>query len=279
MINDVLLIYGREHVPHTRDAANISYCLVRLGYWWQDKRLSNVTAVNCRAYATDHKRGMARKDLECLRAAIRHYSREHGPIVVPEVILPDKGAPRERWLTRSEAARLLWAARKHDSRPQRDASRHLCRFILLGLYTGSRREVLLTLTWAQIDLDAGVLSRRAAGVAEDKRKRTPKVRLGRKILAHLRRWRRQDGPFARHICARNGTVLKTLARSFPSAVERAGLDGSVTPHTLRHTRATWLAQAGVPIWEAAGSLGMTAAMFERVYGHHHPDWQKRAAEV
>lgn len=36
---------------------------------------------------------------------------------------------------------------------------------------------------------------------------------------------------------------------------------------------------GVPIAEAAGSLGMTAATFESVYGHHHPDFQRNAARV
>ena len=38
-------------------------------------------------------------------------------------------------------------------------------------------------------------------------------------------------------------------------------------------------QAGVSLWEAAGSLGMTVETLERVYGTHHPDWQKNAAEV
>jgi integrase len=62
-------------------------------------------------------------------------------------------------------------------------------------------------------------------------------------------------------------------------VERAGLGDDVVPHSLRHTRATWLMQAGVTPWEAAGALGMSVEVLERVYGHHHPEWQKRAAEV
>ena len=33
--------------------------------------------------------------------------------------------------------------------------------------------------------------------------------------------------------------------------------------------ATWLMQRGVPIWQAAGYLGMSAEMVERTYGHHH----------
>lgn len=38
-------------------------------------------------------------------------------------------------------------------------------------------------------------------------------------------------------------------------------------------------QAGVPIWEAAGHLGMTVETITRTYSHHHPDFQKAAAEV
>jgi hypothetical protein len=38
-------------------------------------------------------------------------------------------------------------------------------------------------------------------------------------------------------------------------------------------------QKGVPIWQAAGALGMTVQMLERTYGHHHPDWQREAANA
>jgi integrase len=64
--------------------------------------------------------------------------------------------------------------------------------------------------------------------------------------------------------------------SLGTASALAGLSG-VTPHTLRHTAATWLMQNGVPIWEAAGFLGMSAEMLARVYGHHHPDHLRNAA--
>ena len=53
----------------------------------------------------------------------------------------------------------------------------------------------------------------------------------------------------------------------------------VSPHVLRHTCATWLMQAGVPMWEAAGFLSMTRETLERVYGHHHPDHLREAADA
>jgi hypothetical protein len=43
--------------------------------------------------------------------------------------------------------------------------------------------------------------------------------------------------------------------------------------------ATWLMQRGVPIWQAAGYLGMSAEMLDRVYGHHSPDRLKGAAHA
>src|ERR1700756_4117377 len=55
------------------------------------------------------------------------------------------------------------------------------------------------------------------------------------------------------------------------------LDADVTPPTLRHTAATWLMRAGVDKWEAAGFLGMSVEMLDRVYGHHHPDHLRTAA--
>jgi len=38
-------------------------------------------------------------------------------------------------------------------------------------------------------------------------------------------------------------------------------------------------QHNVEPWEAAGHLGMSLEMLQRVYGKHSPDFQKRAAEV
>jgi hypothetical protein len=38
-------------------------------------------------------------------------------------------------------------------------------------------------------------------------------------------------------------------------------------------------QRGVPIWQAAGFLGMSAEVLERTYGHHHPDYMRAAAHA
>ena len=38
-------------------------------------------------------------------------------------------------------------------------------------------------------------------------------------------------------------------------------------------------RGGGDLWQIAGFLGMTTEMLERVYGHHHPDFQRAASEA
>jgi integrase len=82
-----------------------------------------------------------------------------------------------------------------------------------------------------------------------------------------------------HFVQWQGAPVKSVKTAFQHAVSLAGLWGRVTPHTLRHTAATWLMQRGVPIWQAAGYLGMSVEIIERTYGHHHPEYLRAAAEA
>src|SRR5262249_31707919 len=62
---------------------------------------------------------------------------------IVEVWLPPERPPRERWLTRSEAARLIWSAWRYrevqlGNKTERRSRQHVARFILVALYTGTR---------------------------------------------------------------------------------------------------------------------------------------------
>jgi integrase len=279
LIADILIVYSREHLQHKPSAPNYAYNVGLLSKWWGDKKLSDVTPANCRAYGKGRTQAATRHDLEILRAAIKYWHKHHGPLpLIPHIVMPAKPEPRSRWMTKSEAAKLLWAARRTTTRRRPSVAR----FVLLGLYTGSRSGVIRNLRWDWIDLDAGTMRRRAPRASEAKNKRTPIVRLGRRILAHLRRWRRLDGPNAVYVCEHNGRPFDRMGYSWSKVLKLAGLDdsdGKVTPHIMRHTRATWLMQAGINPWEAAGHLGMNVKTLLDNYGHHHPDFQSRAAEV
>jgi integrase len=278
-IADILLMYAHGHAEHGPSSGLFQFHLRALEPFWGDKTLSDVSAASCRAYAAQRCQKVtaatARRELETLNAAIRWCNRREGtPLAL--LTFPERSPPRERWLTRPEGARLLWAAWKAGNR-------HLARFILLGLYTGTRHGAILKLQWhantvgGWIDLDGDppVLYRRGTAQRET-RKRQPPARLHKKLIPHLRRWRLLDSSIG-HVVHWHGASIAKERRAWDRAVREAGLGREVTPHTLRHTCATWMMQRGVPIWEAAGYLGMSAKMLEAVYGHHSPDFQRKAA--
>ena len=301
-----LVAYHRERGPQVKATETLGYCIKALTPFWLGKLLTDVRAATCREYA-DYRRnsgiadGTIRRELTTLSAAINHWHAEHGPLdSIPVVTMPDKPPPRERWLTRTEAAELLlgalgWQALACDLKsrrptmwkrsPEASQHRHVARFVLLLLRTGTRHEAALALAWMPqtsggwIDLNREVLYRRGEGDAETKKRRTP-TRISRRLLPHLRRWAAADAKAGvSYVVNFRGKRLQKLRTGWDRAREFAGLGEDVTPHILRHTRATWLMHEGVPIAEAAGSLGMSVATFERVYGHHHPDFQKNAARI
>src|SRR5690606_10975287 len=153
----------------------------------------------------------------------------HGLDRKPSFVLPERPSGRTRSLTRSEVARLLWAARRTP---------HLVRFILLGFYTGSRAGALLDLRWGWVDTGRAVLHRREPGSTDSRTKRRPPLKLGRRLLAHLARWKRMDEQKSEFVVHYNGAKVTKLRRSWATACRRSGLAAS--PHDLRRTRATIL---------------------------------------
>jgi integrase len=279
LIADVLNLYAAEAAPHLKTARTVAYRIGSLLKWWGSKQASEVTAKNCRAYASGRPSQTARNDINVLKWSMRYWHQsEHGPLgTVPNYWQPVANPPRERWLTVHEAALLLRAAR-------RLGYQHIVRLIVLGLGTGSRPGALLRMRWNQIDLVAKVLSRVPAGTVEDKRKRAPRAKLGNRLRGHLRRWKRIDG---HHddltICHYHGVAIFDVRSAWDAVVTAAGLPtegpDKVTPHTLRHTKATWLMQQRVDPWQASGFLGMSLKTLISVYGHHSPDHQEQAANA
>lgn len=269
-IADILFAFDRDKIPAMR-SRSAKYNISNLAKWWGDKTLLDVNKANCQAYAATKTQSAARADLEKLSAAIKHWHQEISPLaVIPHVLLPDRNEARDRWLTVSEAARLLKAARRTE---------HLKRFIMIGLYTGSRSAVIRKLQWSWLDLEARTMRRRAKGTAEVRNKKTPPIRIPRKLLAFLKRWKRNDAGLSPYVVNYMGKPIKREPHTaWNNAKERAKLD-DVVLHTLRHTRATWMVQRGVPPWQAAGFLGMTVRVLEQTYGHHSPDFQKDAADI
>jgi integrase len=270
LIADILATYAEEHIKHTVSGKHIQYDLRHLAKWWGTKRIVDINTASCRAYVSARDAGAcSRRELAFLNAAIHHWKANHSPMMpTPKIKLPPKPEPRQDFMTRSEAARFLWAARR---------TTYLVRFFLVGWYTGSRRSVITGLKWTMIDLESEVMQRKERGAVQTK-KRSPQVRLGSRILAHLRRWQRLDSGKG-YVVEFRGAPIHRPVRSWERARVAAGLPDYVVPHILRHSRATHSLKQGIPPWEVANALGMSLAVLLSTYGHHIPDWQKDAANV
>lgn len=305
LIADVISVYSREKAIHHSDPAATAGRLERLLQFFDGKVLSDINGSLCRAFAdTQSTDAYARRQLEDLRSAVNHFQREGYVTSVPAIVLPPKSRPRERWLTRSEAAQLIWAAWRQrqtwkGEQSDRRTGQHVARFMLVALYTGTRSSAICgaairpTPGHGFVDLDRGVFFRRSSE-AKITKKRQPPVRLPSRLVAHMRRWRdtelviktknrgksRNLGKMISNdfVVEWNGKPVGSIKKAFHSARRAAGLGPDVTPHVFRHTAATWLMQAGVDVWEAGGFLGMTAETLMNNYGHHHPDFQADAAE-
>jgi integrase len=268
---EVMRVYALEHAPTTARPELIGEHIAGLADFWGGRKVSEIKGASCRKFAETRKPSMARRQLETLRAAVNFYHKEYGLDPLPAFSMPGKSQSRSRWLTRTEVAGLLRSARGMP---------HLRRFILIALYTGTRSGAVLKLSWltatntGYVDLEKAVLYRSGAGQRQTN-KRQPPVAIPGRLLAHLKRWQRMDGQI-RHVVQWNGASISRIHKSFDAACAKAGLDDKVVPHSLRHTCATWLMQAGVEIWQAAGFLGMSPQMVERTYGHHSSHYQKQA---
>lgn len=270
-MTDLLTDYSKAREGKVAAPWRIACAVEALTDFFEGKTAAEVTPDACEKYAAN--RGLAdgtiRRELGVLRAAINRGFR-NGRINRPiPVDLPEAPDPKERWLTRKEAAALIRGARTPQARL------YMPLFILLGVYTGRRKEAILSLRWPQVDLDAGTIDFDPPG-----RKRTNKRRgfipIPPVLLPHLRRGRRRgtDLGYVLHI---NGERILDIKKGFAGACERAKL-ADVTPHTLRHTAATWIARDGkTSIDDAADYLAMSRETLRKVYRHHHPDFLRGVA--
>ena len=216
--------------------------------------------------------GYARASLEKVRGVLiqvlRHAERQGLVARNVAALVPTPAGPRAegRSLTVGQARVLLEAAKGHP----------LEAAFVLGLTCGLRPGELLGLKWEDVDLDQGVLriSRavsRVGGTAQLGPTKTASSRRQLRLPAGtgdaLRQHRvlqlARQAVMGEHWAdldlvfpTSRGTLLDpaNLRRALRSVTEKAGL-GRWHPHELRHSAASLLSAAGVPLEEVADVLG------------------------
>jgi len=214
----------------------------------------------------DYKRSIGygaesiRRDLSVLSAAFRRAEKHDRLTRAPPLLSLQPAPPRDRWLSRQEAARLLWRLRT-------PRSRHVLLFTRLALYTGARTGAILDLTWDRVDFAAGLIDYTLPGKRQTKKRRTVSAMSEplRRALLHAKKRAKSD-----HVIEWAGQRVYRVAKAFIAHAEAVGLK-DVSPHVLRHTFATWAVRRGAPIYMVGKALGQSVASTTERYAKHTPD--------
>lgn len=277
--------YWHERVvPHVIDKESARAAFVKLKLHFGHLAVADIMPTDVTAYVDKRRAGIIgrpsvnhtiSRELSVLNAAINHaVKRKRLPKVEqPFIQLPGVSEPRDRWLSHEEADALLSAALERvDPHTPKGTLPRVYRFVALALNTAARRGALLGLQRSQVDMAGGMIHLNPPGRKQTK-KRRPRVPISDALRPILERTLREipDKPDA--FILDHGGAIRT---AFENAVERAGLGPDVTPHVLRHTKATWMAQAGVSMFDIAGVLGDSVETVTKTYAHHHPDFLRDA---
>lgn len=224
-----------------------------------------------RDYVNDRKKGdisnaTIGKELSILNAALNHCKKEGWFAEVPIMQLPPAPAPRDKYMTPEQVKVFLTEVEK---------SHHVKLFTLLALHTLSRKGAILDLKWSQVDMDRRMIDFNPPGRIETKKRRVPaKINdilyqaLGEAIVL-------RSTPY---VIEYAGAPLKEIGQAFRRSSKKAGMPW-VTPHILRHTGATLLAQAGVSMFDIAGLMGDRVETVMKHYAKYSPDHLKKATDA
>lgn len=254
-LHDLIIAYVDAHAEKKtleRDGYSVRHLYRLIG---AGKALNSLTAAEAHGYCMTRRyegaaAGTINKEIGLLSSAINWARRRLGwridnPAEAQRLTEPPG---RSRWLTPEEAARLITAAHWESK------AAHLVDFILLGLHTGMRTGEMLGLEWRRVDLKQGQILLGANDQKNGRSSSIPLNRTAREAILSRARFRAVNCPGSLWVfCNRQGKRLANVRKGFLSAVKRAGI-APCTPHDLRRTCASWLAQAGTPIQEIAKLL-------------------------
>lgn len=202
-------------------------------------------------------------DLSVLRASLGWAVKHKKLQQAPHIFVPQPPPPKDRHLTRAEAEALLAEAKMF----------HLSLFIHLALATAGRHSALLELTWDRVDFIRKRIDLRTSEQARNKRRAV--IPMTETVFRELKI--AKQAALTDCVIEYAGSRIESVKTAFNKAAERAGMP-DVTPHTLRHTAAVWMAEDGVSMSEISQYLGHTSTKItERVYARFSPDYLRRAA--
>lgn len=218
-------------------------------------------------YVTGRKAspGTINRELAVLQAALR-WAFKRGVIgFLPSITRLPSPPPRSRFLNQDEVKRLKDASIQYP---------HVYNFVMIALMTGQRKEAILSLRWDQVDFQTGLVDFNDPQMPMAHRRKgrgvVPMSDALRTLLTELSLFK--ESPY---VISKAGKRVRDFRAAWDHIMEETGLD--ITPHILRHTVATQLAQNNVPMPQIARLLGhRSSAITERVYAKYSPEFCRQA---
>lgn len=256
-----------------RELAKIASIQRRKDAWkamrpfWENVLPSLIDDQMCRAYETQRRAGAAtiRYELSQLSVALRWAAAKDYIGQAPEIYRPEAPERSEKHLTKAEFARFLRSCK----------APHIRLYAILGITTAARPSAIMELTWDRVDFESGMINLNPVGRIQTA-KRRPRIAMNdvaREALEEAYRARQSA-----YVVERGGERVHSVKKGFLAASERCGL--KVTPYTLRHTAAVWMAEDRVPMAEIAQFLGHDDdRTTQRHYARFSPDFLRGAANA
>ena len=214
--------------------------------------------------------------LACVRMVVNHAIRaKYHPGPNPVSIMARGSRPkydnkRVRFFSRDEVEELLSVLK--------GKSISVYRMTLLSIYCGLRAGEIFSLQWSDVDQVNGLVTLRDT---KSGKTRTVHMPLSvKEMFASMEPGNNSTLVFP----GKGGKQMRQISKTFDRTVTMLGFNEGiedrrqkVTFHTCRHTCASWLVQAGIPLFTVQKILGhSTIALTER-YSHLAPDSFRAAA--
>ena len=186
--------------------------------------------------------------------------------------MPDNS--RDRYLTDDESEELLSKLR--------ESSEQVYLISLASLETGARFSEIARLKWGDVDIESETLTFRDTKKAGGTKKRSvPMTQALKSMFQEMDRGSRAELVFK----DRTGKQLRKVSNTFPKTVAALGLnDGIDDPrqkicyHSLRHSAASRMIQAGIDIFLVQKLLGHSVIRVTEKYSHLSDDTLRDAVK-
>jgi len=276
-VSSALRKYWKEHVSFKVVAkTRIDYAIRELDDFFGERAIADIDVRACREYhihrsSEDVSDSTVRYELGILQAAANHCVkwRHLTKADLPSIELPAGAPPRAIWLYKDELQKLASVA-----------TGRALNFILLAYYTAGRKTSVENLERYQVTFDPKPRINLAKRGEVKTAKRRPIVPIDPAVVDRLKEL--LESHTSKYILGSNDDIRL----EFTKAAKEAGLldlperglreAGRLTPHVLRHSRATHLLQDKVNPFAVANLLGDNLQTVLRVYGHACPDYLEEA---